>query len=345
MRGCDKLFGGICVVFSGDWRQTLPIIQGGSEAQIVHSCLKFSKIWDHVSVHHLVENMRVKMSGSTEVENHSDWLLRVHNQYVWMVMFETFETKVGEGRLGEGELLIPEEMRAATDNLDDLVNTVFPSIDTNYSNGDWVGRRAIISPSNKEVDEVNLAVIKKLPGDEIILKSIDSTEEGGTDYPPEFLNTVELSGIPPHSLVLKPGCLVMLLRNIDQKSGHCNGVKYVVVNIRPHVLELRSVGECNRGATILLPRIISISKTKALPFTLRRKQFPVKLAYGMTANKVGYTFCSIYSISMLLNFDQHLCRRRGRPLMQQDSTWDETSSATGRFTLPSPGSGTQAASR
>ena len=28
-----------------------------------------------------------------------------------------------------------------------------------------------------------------------------------------------------------------------------------------------------------------------------RKQFPVKMAYGMTVNKVGYTLCSIYSTS------------------------------------------------
>ena len=251
---------------------------------------------------------------------------------------------MGEGKLGEGELLIPEEMRADTDSLIDLVNTVFPSIETNFNNATWVGRRAIISPSNKEVEEVNLSVIQRLPGQETLLKSLDSTEEGGADYPPEFLNTVELSGMPPHSLVLKPGCLVMLLRNIDQKGGHCNGVKYIVVNIRPHVLELRSVGDCNRGATILLPRIISISKTKSLPFTLRRKQFPVKLAYGITANKVGHIFFSIYSRSFN-QFDRHLCRRRGRPLMQQDSTWAATSSAMGRFTLPSQGSETQAASR
>ena len=251
---------------------------------------------------------------------------------------------MGEGKLGEGELLIPEEMRADTDSLIDLVNTVFPSIETNFNNATWVGRRAIISPSNKEVEEVNLSVIQRLPGQETLLKSLDSTEEGGADYPPEFLNTVELSGMPPHSLVLKPGCLVMLLRNIDQKGGHCNGVKYIVVNIRPHVLELRSVGDCNRGATILLPRIISISKTKSLPFTLRRKQFPVKLAYGITANKVGHIFFSIYSRSFN-QFDRHLCRRRGRPLMQQDSIWAATSSAMGRSTSPSQGSETQAASR
>ena len=194
--------------------------------------------------------------------------------------------KVGEGQLGEGELLIPEGMRTETANLSDLVDAVFPSIATRFNDASWVGKRAILSPSNMEVAEVNSAVLQRLPGDEVLLKSIDTTEEGGADYPPEFLNTCELSGIPPHSLALKPGCLVILLRNVDQRAGHCNGTKYVVVNIKPHVLELRSVDTYNRGATILLPRIISISKTKTLPFTLRRKQFPVKLAYGITANKV-----------------------------------------------------------
>ena len=194
--------------------------------------------------------------------------------------------KVGEGRLGEGELLIPEVMRADTANLTDLVDVIFPSIDTKFNDASWVGKRAILSPSNKEVEEVNTAVLKRLPGEEVVLKSIDTTDEGAADYPPEFLNTCELSGMPPHRLALKSGCLVMLLRNFDQAGGHCNGTKYVVVNIKPHVLEMRSVDTYNRGATILLPRIISISKTKTLPFTLRRKQFPVKLAYGITANKV-----------------------------------------------------------
>ena len=192
----------------------------------------------------------------------------------------------GDGELGKGELLIPEEMKTETANLSDLVDTIFPDIATRFNDASWVGKRAIMSPSNKEVEEVNNAVLQRLPGEEVVLKSIDTTEEGGADYPPEFLNSCELSGMPPHRLALKPGCMVVLLRNFNQRGGHCNGTKYVVVNIKPHVLELRSVDTYNRGATILLPRIVSISKTKSLPFTLRRKQFPVKLAYGITANKV-----------------------------------------------------------
>ena len=95
-----------------------------------------------------------------------------------------------------------------------------------------------------------------------------------------------MSGIPPHLLKLKPGCIVVLLRNMDSEAGHCNGVKYRVINILPHILELRSVSGNNKGSVLLLPRITCISRSKAVPFVLRRKQFPIKLAFAMTANKV-----------------------------------------------------------
>ena len=35
VRGNDDPMGGLCVIFSGDWRQCLPIIHGGSQGQIV----------------------------------------------------------------------------------------------------------------------------------------------------------------------------------------------------------------------------------------------------------------------------------------------------------------------
>ena len=132
----------------------------------------------------------------------------------------------------------------------------------------------------------NAEVLSRLPGEETIMKSVDSTEENTPEYPPEFLNSLEMSGMPPHLLKLKPGCIVVLLRNMDPENGHCNGVKYCVVNILPHILELRSVSDTNRGAVLLLPRITSISRTKSIPFALRRKQFPIKLAFALTANKV-----------------------------------------------------------
>ena len=45
----DKPFGGVVVLFSGDWRQCLPVVQRGGEAQIISRTLKRSELWDHVS--------------------------------------------------------------------------------------------------------------------------------------------------------------------------------------------------------------------------------------------------------------------------------------------------------
>jgi len=43
------------------------------------------------------------------------------------------------------------------------------------------------------------------------------------------------SGIPPHKLRLKKGCIVILLRNINVNQGHCNGTRMVVTRLREHV--------------------------------------------------------------------------------------------------------------
>jgi hypothetical protein len=42
MRNCDKPFGGLTIVFGGDFQQILPVIIQGSRAQIIGACLQRS---------------------------------------------------------------------------------------------------------------------------------------------------------------------------------------------------------------------------------------------------------------------------------------------------------------
>lgn len=76
----DRPFGGKSV-FSGDFRQTLPMVPKGNEAQIVAACLKKSHLWDHLSLIRLHENMRVRQGGSinAEAEAYAAWLLKLGN--------------------------------------------------------------------------------------------------------------------------------------------------------------------------------------------------------------------------------------------------------------------------
>ena len=78
--------------------------------------------------------------------------------------------------------------------------------------------------------------------------------------------------------------VIMLLRNFDQQNGHCNGSRYLINQILPHLLVATSIVGVNAGRTLLIPRI-TLSPSDIFPFTLRRRQFPVRPCFAMTVNK------------------------------------------------------------
>ena len=274
----DTPFGGLTVVFSGDWRQCLPVIVNGSEGQICDACLKFSYLWKYVKIAHLSENMRVKLSGATETKRYAEFLL-----------------SVGNGTTEEGDLInMPEDMMTEQNSIEELTQFVFPDIEKNHIDPNWLGERAILCPTNNEADEINDYLTDKFPGMERVYKSCDSTDDFNQEFQSEFINTLNLPGMPPHKLILKKGMSVMLLRNLDPKNGHCNGVKYTIQNMQDHIIQAMAISGSNPGAKLFIPRITLISTTGSLPFTMRRKQFPVRQAFAMTANKAqGQTLAKV----------------------------------------------------
>jgi ATP-dependent DNA helicase PIF1 len=102
-----------------------------------------------------------------------------------------------------------------------------------------VNSRAILCPKNDECLKINNAIIKNMPGEEFVYKSIDTItgdEEEVSNFPTEFLNTLKISGIPPHTLKLKVGAIIMLLKNIDSRRGLCNGTRLVIKQLRQNVI-------------------------------------------------------------------------------------------------------------
>lgn len=77
----------------------------------------------------------------------------------------------------------------------------------------------------------------------------------------------------------------MLLRNLNQSVGLCNGTRLLVACLGERILKWIILTGSNIGETAYIPRItLSTSKVK-WPFTLQRRQFPVRVCYAMTINK------------------------------------------------------------
>ena len=91
--------------------------------------------------------------------------------------------------------------------------------------------------------------------------------------------------MPPHCLQIKKNAIIMLLVNLDQRKGHCNGTRFQVLNLSRHVIEAIALNGKAEGKKLLIPRINFLSQESQFPFQMRRKQFPVRLSYAMTANK------------------------------------------------------------
>ncbi|XP_023769623.2 uncharacterized protein LOC111918198 [Lactuca sativa] len=137
------------------------------------------------------------------------------------------------------------------------------------------------------VDEINNNLIERFSGEQKVYYSFDEAEDDKNNlYPIEYLNSLNVSGVPPHYLRLNTGCPVILLRNIDPSNGLCNGTRLICRAFQQNIIDAEiSVGQ-HAGKRVFLPRIpLCPSDNEKFPFKLKRKQFPIQLSFSMTINK------------------------------------------------------------
>ncbi|KAL0386400.1 UNVERIFIED_CONTAM: ATP-dependent DNA helicase PIF1, partial [Sesamum latifolium] len=103
--------------------------------------------------------------------------------------------------------------------------------------------------------------------------------------PAELLNSIKVSGIPNHCLDLKKGAPVMLMRDLNQSLGLCNGTRLIVLKMGEKVLEACVITESHMGEEVLIPRIVLTTTQFQIFVPMKRRQFSVKLAFAMTINK------------------------------------------------------------
>ena len=193
--------------------------------------------------------------------------------------------------------------------INQLINQIYSEIDSLQQQNEesrlqYFGERAILAPLNIDVDDLNKSCLERMSGTPHMYLSIDVAlnDAGAPDhsYPTEYLNTISLSGIPNHELKLKVGSPIILLRSLNPVKGLCNGTRMIVTALKERVIEAKILSGTHRGRSAFIPRISLItSSSSGLPFTLRRRQFPVRLAFGMTINKSQGQSLSIVGVQLV----------------------------------------------
>ncbi|KAI9123500.1 hypothetical protein K1719_004800 [Acacia pycnantha] len=166
-----------------------------------------------------------------------------------------------------------------------IAATLLPSGRTAHS-------RAILAPTIEMVNCINDHMCSMLPGETYEFLSCDSICESSEDsdtfdnlYTTEFLNTISCSGMPPHKLTLKVGEPIMLLRNIDQSSGLCNGTRLLITQLGRSVIEAITLNGSHPNQKVLIHRMDMNPSESRRPFRMKRRQFPIALSFAMTINK------------------------------------------------------------
>ena len=107
-------------------------------------------------------------------------------------------------------------------------------------------------------------------------------QDEAVNYQSEFLNSLDLAGLPPHIINLKIGVPIILLRNTDPPRL-CNGTRLAVNKLLKNVIEATILTGKFKGEDVLLPGIPMIPTD--MPFQFKRLQFLIKLAFAITINK------------------------------------------------------------
>ena len=192
LTGNSQLMGGTCILLCGDFRQILPVVQGGTRGNIVDSCIKKSFLWEHTVVKHLQTNTRVHRYGNEAAGQFADQLLAIGNG--------KFPIKTNPD-----VIQLPQNMGTFVFNTSKLISRVHPDLLSNFRNMIWLLEHCNLAPLNKTTHAINIALVAQLPGDCVEHNFLDLVPDESQEvhFPIKFLNSLKALGLPLHLLSLK----------------------------------------------------------------------------------------------------------------------------------------------
>ncbi|CAN0900843.1 ATP-dependent DNA helicase PIF1 [Linum grandiflorum] len=262
-----KPFGGKTVLLGGDFRQTIPVVTNGLRGDNLSACLTRSYLWSHCKMLRLHTNMRLNTSTANAADlfegmTFPEWILALGDGKIPSITHPNYPRS--DWIKIPHSFIIPQSANPITS----LVARVYPELITSYKDISYLRSRAIVAPTNHDVTLINDYILTQLPGDTKVYLSADT-----------------LTGMPEHELHFKQYIIVMLLRNLNPAAGLCNGTRILITHLGNNVIRGLIVGGTFEGTVAIIPRIVLDYTDPNWPFTLKRRQYPLRPCYGMTINK------------------------------------------------------------
>ncbi|KAH1215628.1 hypothetical protein GmHk_13G036720 [Glycine max] len=209
---------------------------------------------------HMRDNMTNPHGGSEspilideqETTTFAKWILDIGNEII------------GHENDGYATIEIPAHLLIIEydDLISAIVKSTFPDLHQHHNNPQFFKSRAILASTNETVEQINDYALSFIPGDHMEYLSSDFVEKSETiedsyfqSITTEFLNSLTTSDLPTHCIKLKIGSPIMLLRNLDQNQGLCNGTRLVVTRLAKHVIAAEIILGKNIGHSVYIPRI------------------------------------------------------------------------------------------
>jgi len=226
LKGNEQLFGGALILLSGDFRQTLPDISRSKPAVELNACFKSAVLWRIVQKLTLNTNMRLQLQHDATTERFAQQLLDIENTK--MAIDESTQC-----------ITLPTNFWKITATTDNLNHKVFPNIAQVCKNYLWLSACATLAAVNNDVNAINFSIQNEISGEATTYKSIDMVinQDEVVNYSTEFLNSLDLPGMPSHVLTMEICMPIILLRKINAPRL-CNGARLSVKKQMINIIEV-----------------------------------------------------------------------------------------------------------
>lgn len=211
--------------------------------------------------------------------------------------------QIGHGETGDF-FWIPKKF--LVQSIDELIDFVYPDFQKLLTNDKELLRRLIIAPHNDTCDEVNEKLMDKVSTQ---MREYFSTDKPLDERPLDVdeiesevsaLNRRTDSGMPPHKLRLKVGCVAVLLINMSDREGLINGTRFIVEKLGDNQIVGRTINKRNSGQIQFFIERTRNTYEDKVPGGLKyeRLQFPIKLAFAMSIQKAQGQTVEILGIAL-----------------------------------------------